>query len=211
MKSVLGVLETFECEQDSDEWRQLRLGIPTASCFSDVMAGGAGKVRDLYMRKLVGEIMSGEPRIDYVSAAMQRGMEREAQIRSEYEIITGHKVERIGFARRKFGDWYIGCSPDGLIGEDRLVEIKKADPHVLIEILEADRLPTEHLPQCQGQMWVMGRSYCDLVIGWPGMPQFRRTIKADPTYFANLQANVATFVRDLLARVERNRRYGEKR
>lgn len=210
MKSVLGVLETFDCEQDSDEWRQLRLGVPTASCFSDLMAGGAGKVRGLYMRKLAGEIISGQPRIDYVSGAMLRGMEQEATIRSEYELITGHKVTRLGFARRKFGGWHVGCSPDGLIGEDRLVEIKKADPHVLIEILEADRLPPEHVPQCQGQMWVMGRTYCDLVIGYPGMPQFRRTIKADPLYFDVLAAAVANFTKDLLAMVERVRRYGAK-
>ena len=203
----LGTLETYICDQDTDEWRQLRLGIPTASCFSDVMAGGGGKVRDLYMRKLVGEIISGQPRIDFVSAAMQRGKDQEATLREEYQIITGHKVELIGFGRRTFDGWHIGASPDGLVGEDRLVEIKKADPHVLIELLESDRFPMEHWPQVQGQMLVFGRLFCDLVVGYPGMPQFRRTVKRDDGYCAVLQDGVANFNRQLLERVERIKRY----
>lgn len=210
MDHKLGDLEIYDVAQDSDEWKQLRMGIPTASCFGDVLAGGGGKVRDLYMRKLVGELISGVPRSDFVSAAMQRGMDMEAQIAAEYSLDTGHKIERIGFVRRTLDDWFIGYSPDGFVGDDRIVEIKKADPHVLIELLETDRFPMEHWPQVQGGMLASGRKFADLVVGFPGMPQFRRTVKRDDAYARVLLDAVSVFSKAMLARVERIRRYGQK-
>lgn len=207
------MIEIFSAEeypQGSQEWFDLHRGVPSASSFSDVMAGGAGKVRDLYMRKLAGEIISGIPRENYKNGAMDRGNAMEDELRNLFAMLENVDPMPVGFIKRTESFGAIGCSPDSLIGTDGGIEIKSAAPHVLIEILESDKIPTEHLLQIQGSMLVTDRQWWWLAIGYRGMPMFRRRIKRDETTIARLRIGLEQFHRDLAERVASLRQYGKK-
>jgi hypothetical protein len=109
------------------------------------------------MRKLAGEILTGIPMESYSNDDMDRGREQEPEILARYAFEHDIDVAKCGFIR----NGKKGCSPDGLIGDDGMVQIKSAAPHVMIEILEAwiakRTIPTKHLPQCQGELWVAER------------------------------------------------------
>lgn len=204
------MIEVVDVEQGSPEWFEAKLGIPSASHFSDVAAAGEGKVRTTYMRKLAGEIITGLPREDYKNAQMDRGTRMEPELRALYEMISGNKTTKVGFVKHARPYGVIGASPDSFVGDAGIVEFKSAAPHVLIEILEADRVPPEHLPQCQGSMLVTGRRWCDLAIGYSGMPLFRRRIARDDSYIARQEVALERFHRELVALVEKIKRYGRK-
>jgi hypothetical protein len=199
------VIEIFDCDQGSVMWFNLRLGIPTASCFGEILTGGKGKTRQSYLLKLAGEILTGEPHNAYVSKDMERGQAMEPEAREYYAFTTDADVKRVGFIRngRK------GCSPDGLIGNDGLLELKTAFPHCLIPLLLADEFPPEHKAQCQGALWVAEREWVDLAVYWPKMPLFKKRAYRDDGYIANLAGAVEAFNAELNETVERIRRLGE--
>lgn len=203
---ITGYVEFFDCAQGSDEWRQLRCGIPTASRASDVMAGGEGKVRGKYMRQLAGERITGQPREEsYKSAAMERGSDMEGELRDLYALESGETPTPCGFAKRRLPVGFVGCSPDSLLGNDGILEIKSAAPDILIEIFEAGRAPPEHIAQCQCSMLVLDRAFCLLAIGYSGMPMFRRKIRRDDAYISRLKVGLQTFnteLNELVIRVE---------
>lgn len=117
-------LEIIACEQGSPEWTQSRLGIPTASEFAAILTKGRGgaesKTRLSYLYKLAGERLTGEPMESISSFHMERGKLMEDEARSVYGFVTGRVCERVGFLRRGKA----GASPDALIGQDGLLEIK---------------------------------------------------------------------------------------
>ena len=208
VEATADALEIFSCTQGTDEWRQIRMGIPTASRISDVMAGGDGKTRSKYMRQLAGERVSGFPREEsYKSAAMERGSGMEPELRDLYKLLTGAELIPCGFARRQLTAGFVGGSPDSLVGLDGILEIKSAAPDILIEIWEAGRVPPEHVPQCQCNMLVLGRAWCDLAIGYSGMPMFRRRIQRDEAAIKRMELALRTFNLELEEMVERAERY----
>lgn len=200
-------MQIIECDQNSEEWHRARMGIPTASMFATVMASGRGggdsKTRTTYMRKLAGEIITGEPMEGFTNKDLDRGHVMEPDARNYYSLITGNTPKLVGFIRN--GDK--GGSPDALIGDDGLLEIKTALPHILISYIEADKFPSEHMAQCQGNLWVSGRDWLDLVVYWPKMPTFIKRIERDPAYIASLTKGVAEFNAELQSLVARVRAY----
>lgn len=186
-------LEIFDCEQSSPEWFACRAGIPTASEFSTVMASGRGgaesKTRRKYMLTLLGERITGACVDSYTNAHMERGKTMEAEARDLYAMVTDNEPKQVGFMRR-FG---AGASPDSLIGDDGLLEIKTKLPHLQLECLLADKLPAEHVAQVQGQLWISGRSWVDFVSYWPGLPIFIKRVERDEAYIARLKVEVDTF------------------
>jgi len=203
-------LEIFDCEQGTAEWFEAKLGVPSASMFHAVLAGGNGLVRGKYLRQLAGEIVTGLPREDYSNRAMQRGIEMEPHLRSLYEMMTDADVVRIGFAKRKMVRGFAGCSPDGCIGDAGGVQFKSVAPDGLIEIMKDGRVPSEHLPQLQGEMMVMGWEWIDIAIGYTGMPLFRRRVRRDSSYQARLALALQVFNEELEEMVEWVRRYGKE-
>lgn len=195
-------------EQGSDEWRKARMGIPTASMFKCVKAsgrdGGDSKTRTKYLRQLAGEIITGEPMKSYENADMIRGREMEVEARRNYEFQTGNKCRRIGFMR----NGQMGASPDSLIEGERMgVEIKTAEPHILIEIFEMNRIPPEHMAQLQGNMLVGDLEAMDIAIYWPGMPMFIRRVQRDKMECAKLRDAIDAFNNELAALVEKIKRF----
>ena len=115
---------TIDCEQLSPEWYKLRAGVPSASNFDKLITakGETSKQRIKYMYTLAGESITGEKEQTYQNATMQRGIELENEAREMYELITGQEVAQVGFCMNDNKEF--GCSPDGLVGEDGLIEIK---------------------------------------------------------------------------------------
>lgn len=182
-------IEIFECEQGTPEWVAARCGIITASKFSDVLAGGQGKTRRKYMLELAGERIRGEVAEGYKNAHMDRGTEHEKLARLRYAERTNQEVRQVGFIR----DGSYGCSPDGLIGEDGMVEFKSNLPHILAEMLLANKVPTEHVGQLQGGLKVANRVWIDFVSFFPGMPMFISRVHRNEDYIKNLNSELLRF------------------
>lgn len=201
-------LQIINCEQGTEEWRQARAGIPTASMFSAVMASGRGggesKTRAKYMRQLAGEIITGQPMEGFSNVHTERGHVMEPEARELYAFANGVEPEQVGFIR----NGQKGCSPDSLIGSDGLLEIKTKLPDLLIEVLERDEFPPEHKAQCQGALWVAEREWIDITVYWPAMPVFIKRAYRDEKYITDMADAVDRFNDELAALVERIRKYG---
>jgi hypothetical protein len=202
-------LQIFSHEQGSPEWFQCRMGIPTASEFDTVLAkgrsGGESKTRRTYMLKLAGEILTGQPMYSYQNDHMERGKEMEAEARDLYAMVTETEPARVGFMRR--GD--AGASPDSLVGDDGLLEIKTKLAHLQLDCILSDDLPSEHKAQCQGQLWISGRQWVDFVSYWPGLPLFVNRVYRDELYIAKLREAVDLFnneLADIVANVKQYKR-----
>lgn len=199
-------MQIFDCPQGSDDWFAARLGVPTASRFSDVIAkkgprGGIPKGRQTYLYKLAGEILSGQPMDSYSNHHMERGSENESEARDLYCLLSGNDVEQVGFIK----NGNCGASPDGLVGGDGLVEIKDCLAHIQIARLLDGGLPPEHKAQVQGQMMVCERSWCDFVSHSKGIKPLVVRVERDEQYIAELRDGVDLFVDELNELVEKIR------
>lgn len=190
-------LQIINVEQGSPDWFAARLGIPTASEFGTVMArgkgGGESKTRRTYMLKLIGERMTGKPQESYSNAHMERGKEMEAEARSLYAFMRDEEPQLVGFVRN--GDK--GASPDSLVREDGSLEIKTKLPHLQLEVLMADELPSDHKAQVQGQIWVLEREWADFVSYWPNLPLFVKRVYRDEAYIKTIASAVDEFLSEM--------------
>lgn len=202
-------LQIFNCEQGTPEWYAARAGIPTASEFDTVMAkgkgGGESKTRRTYMLKLIGERLTKEPMWSYSNEHMERGKAMEAEARNLYSMVSDLEPVQIGFMRR--GD--AGASPDSLVGNDGLLEIKTKLAHLQLDVLLTDEFPSEHRAQCQGQLWIAEREWVDFVSYWPGLPLFAKRVFRDEEYIKRLAEAVRAFnaeMEETIAKVQQYRR-----
>ncbi len=201
-------IEIFDFEQGSDQWRKIRCGLVTASEFHTVLAAGKGGgesvTRKKYLYQLAGEIITGEPMESYSNGYMERGKEMEEEARRFYSFMTDAPCQQVGFVKN--GDR--GCSPDSLIGDDGAIEIKTKSAHLMIELMEKDQFPPEHVAQCQGTLLVTGREWIDLICYWPKFRPFVKRAYRDVAYLARLEREITAFNAELAALVERVRRFG---
>lgn len=204
------MMQIIECDQGTPEWLAARAGIPTASEFHTVMAvgkqGGKSLTRIAYLNKLAGEILTGEPMANYVSADMERGTLMEDEARDLYAFMHGVEPQRVGFIR----NGNKGASPDSLIGDNGGLEIKSAAAHIQIARLLADELPSEHKAQVLGSMWVAEREWWDFCSYCPKLPLFVKRVYRDEDYIKKLANEVDLFNAELQQTVEYIRRYGSK-
>lgn len=200
-------LEILDCDQRSDDWFEARRGIATASEFKSILSRGKGsapsKTRLSYMRRLAGEIITGSPGETFESAAMIRGREMEDEARGFYAFMRDADPQSVGFIRngRK------GCSPDSLLGDDGMLEIKTQRADLLIDTILKDQFPPEHVAQCQGQLWVSEREWLDLAVYFTGMPMFVKRVTRDEEFIKGLSGAVDAFNEELDAMVERVKAY----
>ena len=201
------MMQVFDdIEQGTPEWFAARAGIPTASRFATVMAKGEGKTRAEYMRKLAGEIITGELAEGFTTPHMERGKLMEDEARETYAFINSVEPYQVGFIRS--GDR--GASPDSLIGTDGGLEIKTAMPHIQIDRLEHDRLPPEHKAQVQGNLWISEREWWDFVSYWPRLPMLITRVYRDEPYIKIMSDEIDRFNDEKAALVERIRAYGQE-
>lgn len=195
-------LQIFNCDQGSEGWYAARLGIPTASQFATVLAkgkgGGESRTRYTYLTKLAGERLTGKPMDSYSNGHMERGKEMEGEARNLYAMVSDADLTQVGFLR--YGD--AGASPDSFVGDDGLLEIKTKLAHLQIDCLLSGELPSEHVAQCQGQLWISNRKWLDFVSYWPGLPLFVKRVQRDELYIAKLREAVDLFNNELAAIVD---------
>jgi hypothetical protein len=189
--------------QGTPEWFEVRRGLPTASNFSKILAKGEGKTRASYMRFLAGEIITGEPGETFQSEEMKRGQRMEAELRDLYAYLTETAPVQIGFITNGAK----GGSPDSLIGNDGMLEIKSCKPEVMAELIDADKFPSKHVAQCQGNLWIAEREWIDISCGWPKMPTLIKRAYRDESYIRRLDEEVDLFNEELTELVEKLRRY----
>ena len=167
---------TEEIIQGTDEWKALRLGKVTASRVADVVAktkSGYSASRANYAAQIIAERLTGTVADSYSNAAMQHGTETEPEARSAYEFYQGVTVRQVAFVAHPSID-QAGCSPDGLIDADGLVEIKCPQTATHLETLLGQAVPGKYETQIQFQLACTGRKYCDFVSYDPRMPENMR-------------------------------------
>lgn len=151
-------------EQGSDEWHSLRLGKITASRMSDVLSKGRGstqsKMAETYMIELLCEQLTGETKPFFENDTMRWGTETEPQARAMYELKSGNDVREVAFI--ELND-YVGVSPDGLISDDGMLEIKCPTTITQIKRALSDDYSKDYYTQIQCQLWVADRQWCDFV------------------------------------------------
>ena len=190
-------------EQGTDEWLAERAGKVTASRIADVMAKtktGYGATRKTYMGDLVAELLTGVPKQGFSNAAMQWGTETEPQARAMYELETGQTVVETGFVPHPtLGG--AGASPDGLVGDDGLVEIKCPNTATHIETLRGSKIDRKYLLQMHWQMICTGRDWCDFVSFDPRLPlemqMHIRRVEKDAELSEEITAEVTQFLTEL--------------
>jgi len=185
-------------EQRSEEWFQARLGKVTASRVADVLAkikSGESASRRNYKIQLVSERLTGEKQETYINQAMQDGIDREFYARERYVQQHG-EVEEVGFIQHPTLE--AGASPDGLVGDDGLIEIKCPLGTTHTETLMTQEVPSKYIPQIQFQLLCTGRKWCDFMSYNPMFPEhlqlFVKRVDADPVYQKELEVEVGKFL-----------------
>lgn len=184
-------MQVHNCEQNTPEWFAVRLGVPSASNFDKIITlkGDPSKQSEKYLFKLAGEKVSGKQEDGYQNASMLRGIEIESEAKQMYELVKGVMVESVGFCTL---DGF-GCSPDGLVGDEGLIEIKCPTIAVHVEYLLDGRLPSEYFQQVQGQLLVTGRKWTDFISYYPGLKPLIVRVYPDEKFHKALKAELGTF------------------
>ena len=163
--------------QRDQEWFAARASRFTASRFADLMAttkSGPSTSRKNLIVQIAIERITGTTEDSYTNAAMQRGIDLEPEARMVYELTTGNIVEEVDFIQHSTLS-FVGVSPDGLIGDDGMIEIKC--PSAMSKHLDALRNgahAVEYKWQVQGQLWVAEREWNDAVSYDPRFPEGKR-------------------------------------
>jgi putative phage-type endonuclease len=187
-------------EQGSEEWLKIRLGKVTASGVADVLAKiktGVSASRGNYLVKLAIQRITGQIEESYTNDAMQWGIDNEAQARVAYEIATNCFVDQIAFVEHPTIKWF-GASPDGLVNEDGLVEIKCPNSATHWEYFKTKAPPRKYFIQMQAQMACTNRQWCDFVSFDPRMPDRSRLlivrVPKDNEFIFNMEKDVQEFL-----------------
>lgn len=190
-------------EQRTDEWYQARLGKVTASRVADLLSktkSGWGAGRANYMAELLCERLTGQQAERFTSAEMQRGTELEPQARTAYCFLFDATVDECGFVQHQVITDF-GASPDGLIGDSGLVEIKCPNTATHIEYLLSQEVPGKYVTQMQAQMACTGRAWCDFASYDPRLPDdmqlFVKRIHRDAIFIASMETEINEFLREL--------------
>ncbi|HFC8542683.1 TPA: lambda exonuclease family protein [Neisseria weaveri] len=152
-------------KQGTEEWFAARLGKVTASRVSDIVAktkSGYSASRKNYMAELLCERLTGTQQDGFKSAPMQRGTDLEPKARAVYMIETGRDVTEVGMIPHPSIE-NSGASPDGLVGNDGLIEIKCPNTATHLEFIRSEKPMDKYYLQMQWQMACTGRAWCDFV------------------------------------------------
>lgn len=196
--------------QGSPEWLAERAGKVTASALSNVMMAKTAAGYQNLMAQLICERLTGEPVETFKSEAMQHGNETEPQARAFYEMETGLEVVEVGFIPHPSLE-NSGASPDGLIGDNGLVEIKCPQPAKHIKNLMGGTIDKAYALQMQWQMECTGREWCDFVSFNPTFPPHLQLHITRVDRDAEKQAEIKTAVTSFLAELDAKLRALEAR
>lgn len=196
-----------EVIQGTDALHALRLGKVTASRVADVVARtktGYAASRANYLAELVLERLTGAKTEGFTSAAMQWGTDQEPVARQRYEFANECEVVEVAFVDHP-RIAMTGASPDGLVGDLGLVEIKCPNSATHLETLRFGAVPARYVTQMSWQMACTGRAWCDFVSFDPRFPphlqMFVQRIHRDDARISELEAEVTAFLAEVAAAV----------
>lgn len=198
--------------QGDADWIATRVGKVTASRLADVMAtikSGEAASRANYRAELIAERLTGNPSESFTSPAMERGTDLEPFARAAYEARAAVMVDQVGFIDHPSIAWS-GASPDGLVGDSGLTEIKCPNTSMHISYLTAGVVPSKYQPQMLWQMACTGREWCDFVSYDPRLPGnlslFVVRFERDDERIAKMETEVRRFLEEVEESVERLRK-----
>ena len=190
-------------DQGSEEWFTIRIGKVTASRVADVIAKtktGYSATRDNYMAQLICERLTGLKGESFTNAAMQHGTDTEPLARAAYEALQDVLVDEVGFVPHSTIEM-AGASPDGLVGDDGLLEIKCPNTATHIETLLSQGVPGKYNTQMQFQMACTGRQWCDFVSFDNRLPEmfqlFVTRVQRDEVFIRLIEAEIVQFIAEL--------------
>lgn len=194
MSSALTVHAAME--QGSDEWLAARCGMLTASemklAVTPTLRPANNDKTRAHVFEMLAQRITGYVEPHYISDDMLRGREDEIEARALYAQHYA-PVTECGFMIRDFGDVRIGYSPDGLIGDDGLIECKSRRARFQVETIAAGQMPAEYELQVQTGLLVSGRRWCDFVSYSGGLPMVTIRVAADPGIQAAILACAREF------------------
>ena len=191
----------YNFEQGAEEWFAVRLGKITGSGFHNLLSKsksgvGLSKTALTYAYQLIAERLTGQRDEFGGNRYTNWGNENESLAREFYEAETFNPVEQVGFIE---ADEWCGCSPDGLVGEDGMIEIKCPSSKRFVEIIHTGDIPEDWIAQMLFNMWVCEREWCDFVLFDPRMEDRKIWIKrVDSNHFF-----VETVVKNFISEVEK--------
>ena len=196
-------MRILDCEQGSPEWLQARAGLVTCSELQCLLVNGKsdsglGAEAISYMYRIIGERMTGQPTESFSNVYTERGHALEPYARELYMLQTDEVATTCGFIINHG----IGFSPDSLVGDVGLNEIKTKSPHLQAKVLYENVTPAEHMAQMQGGLWVSEREWCDFVSYCSGMPLFVNRVYRDEVMIKKISERVDAFYTELERRLD---------
>ena len=190
-------MEIINCIQGDPEWFTARIGSIGGSSIASVVAGGQGKMRKSLLYRLAGEILSGVKYEGYRNADMDRGIEQEADARNVYAMEREVEVQQVGLVKM---DEFTHYSPDGLVGENGMIEIKSTIPSVHIETIDTGKIDGGYIKQIQWGLFICQRVWCDF-ISWSPLvtdcPIWIKGVQIDEKLIQELTDGAAKFIDEL--------------
>jgi putative phage-type endonuclease len=196
-------------EQQTPEWYTMRKGMVTGSRVADIVTrlkkGGYSAARQTYLMEIACARLTGLMPDHHVSPAMEWGIANEPFARAAFELANDCMVESIGFAIHPKIE-YFGASPDGLIGEEGVLEIKCPTSDTHLSYILAGVVPVEYCPQMLAEMACTERQFCDFVSFDPRMPEnlqlFMRRFHRDDKLIAMMEEEVQIFLGEVEGMLE---------
>ena len=198
-------MKVIDVQQGTPEWAEARAGRVTASRIDAVLSRARdrkseGATRRNYKAQIISEILTGRPQESgYTNKAMEDGKELEPLARSAYELARGEFVETVGFVVHPTIE-RAGASPDGLVGDRGLVQIKCPFPATHIGYLLGDEVPPDYQPQMLWEMACTERDWTDFVSYCPAFPPHLQLFVArfprDDKRIAEVTAEVSVFLKE---------------
>lgn len=185
-------------EQGSEAWLEARRGVVTGSRFKDcrdrLKNGQPSKACQEYAMDIARERVGGVAPAKFQNAAMRTGTEQEPIARFAYERRTGNLVEEVGFFTTE--DRIFGLSPDGLVDDDGVIEIKTMVGSATLFTAVADGDVSAYMDQCLGYLWLLGRQWVDLILWAPDLHHMViKRIERDEDAIEALEADLMAFAR----------------
>ena len=193
--------------QGSEAWHKQRLGKATASRIADIIAktkSGYSTSRDNYQAQLICERLTQTPTEGFTNSAMAWGTETEPLARKAYEALTFTDVVEVAMIDHPTIPM-AGASPDGLVSNDGLVEIKCPNTATHIDTLLTQKVPSKYITQMQWQMACTNRAWCDFVSFDPRLPAhlqlFVKRIDRDAEFILETEAEVKKFLAEVSEKI----------
>lgn len=188
-----------ELDQGTDEWLAIRRGIVTASVVGNLLTATGKPANNESSRRLtlslLAERITGETEPTFMNDDMLRGHLEEPIARDMYaeHFAEGEPVTTTGFMIRDDWGWSLGYSPDGLVGDHGLIEVKAPRAKGHLATILGGEVPTQHMAQIQAGLLVSGREWLDFISYYGGLPPFVKRVYADPIWAESIVEAVSAF------------------